>query len=159
MIYWLNRRVERAFESYLRTIVGGQMRVYRSADIASREFPCAVVRAHQNRRFSGETNATNIMSVSVVVLTEYARTIDDSAVVVEEFEEIEERCVSAVLEAVYTNGLPALLNGVGVPGVTISYAALGSEDENPVTSQSDEDGTVSIVEIPLRVMAGATEIN
>jgi len=157
-IYWLNRRLERAIEAYLKGFTGDGMKVYRSSNLEQRQFPCAVVRAHQNRRYKGEVYAANRMSVSVQVMTEYARTVSDTAVVLEEFEAIEEAAVSSVLEALYIEDLATQLNAIGIPGVSISYAVPGSDDEDPVTSQSDEDGTVSIVEIPLVITAGATEI-
>jgi hypothetical protein len=158
MTFWLNRRVERALQSYLQTLCSSTMKIYRSAQLAPRQFPCAVVRAHQNRRYVGEVYAANRMIASVMVMTEYASEIDGNAVEVSKFEEIEEIAVSSVLEALFVDDLAAQLTAVGIPGISISYAAIGSADGDPVTSQSDEDGNVSIVEIPLVIMAGSTEI-
>lgn len=158
MTFWLNRRVERALQSYLQTLCSSSMKIYRSAQLEPRQFPCAVVRAHQNRRYVGEVYAANRMIASVMVMTEYASEIDGNAVEVSKFEEIEEIAVSSVLEALFVDDLAAQLTAVGIPGISISYAAIGSADGDPVTSQSDEDGNVSIVEIPLVIMAGSTEI-
>jgi len=160
MIFWLNRRVERAIEGYLRTIVQGEMRVYRSADMTPRQFPCAVVRAHQNMRYKGQVYAANRMLVSVLVMSEFVREVDADAQLVENHEDVEERCVSAVLEALYLDDgeLETALNAVGVDGVQINYAAIGSGDDPSVTSQSAEDGGMSIVEIPLVIHAGAKEL-
>ncbi len=156
MIYWLNRRVERALESHLRASVGSDMRVYRSADLSPRQFPCVVVRAHENRRYPGELYAANRMTVSLLVMHEFARVVDGQGVVTDEFEDIEERNVSSVLEAVYRDDLAAVLEATNTDGVTISYAMPGSADG--LTSASSEDGMVSIVEIPLQITAGAKEL-
>jgi len=158
-IYWLNRRVERAVESYLKTIVPETIKVYRSSDLSERQFPCAVVRMSENRRFAGQMYAANRMMGSVIVMTEYARVVDDTAHVLEEFESVEEQAVSYVLEALYVDGLATLLNNQAIPGVNISYAMMGSDDPNPVTSVSEEEDNVSIVDIPLVIMAGATEVS
>ncbi|MBM3889381.1 MAG: hypothetical protein FJ388_09670 [Verrucomicrobia bacterium] len=155
MIYWLNRRVERAVEALLKTTCGDKMRVYRSADLTPRQFPCAVVHMMQNARVVGEMHAGNRMLGAIAVMTEFARVVDGDAQVIEEFEATEERAVSAVLDAVYTDTLAADLQAQGISGVTIYYAAVG--DEAGVTSQSSEDGGVSVVTIPLVVRAGAVE--
>lgn len=156
MIYWLNRRVERAFAAYLAQIVSGEMRVYRSGDLASRQFPCVVVRAHQVQRVPGELSAVNRMLVTCTVMHEFARIVDSTATVIEEFEEVEERNVSAVLEALFISDLATQLNAVGVDGLTINFAEIG--DESNVTSEQEEDGTVSKTHIPLIVHAGAKEL-
>jgi len=158
MIFWLNRRVERAIESYLKTIVSGSLRVYRSADMVNRQFPCAVIRAHQNRRFTGEVYACNKMYGSIIVMTEFAHVVGSTAKIVEKFEEIEEAAVSSVLAAVYVDDLAAQLEATKTDGITISYAVPGSDEDNPVTSQSAEVDGVSQVEIPLTIMAGAKEL-
>jgi hypothetical protein len=160
VIYWLNRRIERAVAAYLTQMVPGEMRVYRSGDMASRQFPCAVVRAHTNRRFAGQAHACNVTEVSVLVMTEFAKVIDGStAKLVEAFEDIQERCVSAVLEALYLGDgeLATALTETGTAGVSFSYASCGSGGDEAVTSQVTEDGPVSVVEIPVRVHAGAVE--
>jgi hypothetical protein len=133
------------------------MRVYRSADLTPRQFPCAVVRAKLNQRMSGEVFAANRMLVSVFVMTEYAPMVDAQAGTVQEFEEREEDAVSAALDALYVDDLATQLNAQDVSGVTISYAVPGDGSGNPVTSESSEENNVSIVEIPLIVHAGARE--
>ena len=157
MIYWLNRRVEKAIESLLKTKCGDTMRVYRSADMTPRQFPCAVVRAYRNERFGGEVHAGDRMLVTVSVMTEFAAVVDGGAQAVENFEDIEERAVSAVLESLYVADLAEQLTAQAIPGVTIRYAVPGDGGANPVTSQSAEENNVSVVEIPLIVHAGAAE--
>jgi len=155
MIYWLNRRVEKAVEALLKTKCGDTMRVYRSADLTPRQFPCAVVRAHQNARIPGEMFAGTRMLVTISVMTEFARAIDGSAQVIEEFEAAEERAVSAVLDAINTDTLAADLQAVGIAGISVYWAMLG--DESGVTSTNEEQDNVSVVTIPLAVRAGEVE--
>lgn len=155
MIYWLNRRVERAIEAYLKTIVPDTIPVYRRI-MTPHQFPCMHVRAHQNQRFTGSVYACNRMLAGVRVITEYADTIDAAGSVLEQFEDIEERAVSYALEALYVDDLAAQLNAQAISGLHVSYAVPGGDSSNPVTSVSSEDGTVSIVEIPLIIHAGAT---
>ena len=157
MIYWLNRRAERALEGYLARVVSGSMRVYRSADLTPRQFPCAVVRVHTGRRFDGEMYAANIMEASVVVMTEYARVINASAQVLQEFEEVEEAAASSVKEALFIEDLAAQLNAVGVQGITFSLAQIGDDTTKPVTDNQEEDGMVSMVFFSLLLHAGAKE--
>lgn len=158
MIYWLNRRVERALVGYLTKTLPGEYKAYRSCDLTPRQFPCAVARVYQVMRFKGEIHACNRMLASIMVMTEFARVVDDDAKLIEEFEETEEKVVSAVMESFYIDDLATQLTAINIDGLSISYAALGGDGEYPVTSQLSEDGTVSIVEIPLVIHAGATEI-
>ena len=159
MIYWLNRKTERALAAYLGTVVPGEMRVYRSTDMTPRQFPCAVVRAHTVRRLKGQAHAGNRIEASVIVMNEYANTVDGQAAVVERFDEIEERSVSACMEALFLGDgeLATALNATGTDGVTFHYAAIGNDDDRPVVAQTTEDGNHSHVEIPLVIMAGAVE--
>ena len=158
MIFWLNRRVERALESYLKMILPGSVRVYRSADMTPRQFPCAVIRAHQNQRYGGDVYACNVMLVSIIVMTEFARVVNATAQLVNTFEETEEAAVSVVLDALYVDDLAAQLEATGTDGVSFAYAAIGSDGDPAVTSQSTEADTVSQVEIPLVIHAGAKEL-
>jgi len=157
MIFWLNRRVEQAIAAYLRGQVAGGVQVYRSSDLTPRQFPCAVVRAHSVARFGGEIYAAQRISAMVVVMTEFARAIDGNAQVIEEFEEIEEKAVSCVMEALFIDDLCEQLNAAGVEGISFSYAAIGDDSGRPVIAQLSEDGTLSMVEIPLVLHAGPTE--
>jgi hypothetical protein len=156
MIYWLNRRAERALEKVLReTCSHANMRVYRSADMTPRQYPCAVVRVTACQRPTGAVYAGNRMMASVNVMTEFAKIVGPNANVIEEFEAIEEAAVSRVMEALFVDDLATQLNAQQVSGVTFSFAAIG--DESGVTSRIAEQDTVSVVEIPLILRAESTE--
>jgi hypothetical protein len=156
VIYWLNRRAERALEKVLRETCGhANMRVYRSADMTPRQYPCAVVRVMTCQRPTGAVYAGNRMMATVSVMTEFAKIVGPNANVIEEFEAIEEAAVSRVMEALFVDDLATQLNAQQVPGVTFSFAAIG--DESGVTSRIAEQDTVSVVEIPLILRAESTE--
>lgn len=158
MIYWLNRKVEQAVAGLLSNTVPGDFRVYRSADLTARQFPCAVVRSHQASRFGGQVHAAQLIDVTVTVMTEFARVVDSSAELVKEFEEQQESVVSSVLEVLYVDTLAADLTAIAVDGISFSMAQIGDGgSERPVIARNEEDGTVSMVEIPLQVVVGAVE--
>lgn len=157
MIYWLSRRAETALAAYLATILPGTVKTYRSTDLTSRQFPCAVARVHSASRYKGQEYAAQILTASVAVLVEFAREIDGNAAVVREFEEVQEAAVSAVMEALNldTGELATALTATGAQGIQFSFAAIG--DDSGLVSLSSEDGMVSITEIPLRLIAGPKE--
>jgi hypothetical protein len=158
VIYFLNRRAETALAAYLASKVPGTVKVYRSTDLTSRQYPCAIARVHTASRYKGETYAAQILTGSVMVMVEFAREIDGGAAVVREFEEVQEAVVSAVMEALNldTGELATALNATGTKGITFSHAAIG--DDSGLMSISGEEGMVSTTEIPLRFIAGPKEL-
>ncbi|MFH1603760.1 MAG: hypothetical protein ABIH03_07620 [Pseudomonadota bacterium] len=156
---FLHRRVERALESYLKTQVkDGSMRIYRSADMAAREYPCAVCRVFSSHRFRGELYAAQRILAAVRIMVEYADGISDAANVIKEFEDTEELAVSYVQNALMTTDLAAQLNAIGIPGITFSLAHIGDDSSMPTLAESEEVENVSVVQIPLVLIAGPVEI-
>jgi hypothetical protein len=155
--YWINKRAEAALAAYLATIVPGSVKVFRSTDLTSRQYPCVVARVHTASRYKGQEYAAQILTASVVVMVEFARAINGAAAVIKEFEEVQEAAVSSVFEGLNMDEgeLAAALNATGTDGITFSHAAIG--DESGLMSLSSEEGMVSITEIPLRFIAGPKE--
>jgi len=128
----LCERTEDAIVAYLKTTVSGDIRVSAAWERDALQCPAALVLAESSVPISeqAEWHDGRMIRVRVSVITEAADSIDGNATVSSKRREINAATRSSVMDALFTSGLLASLQGLGTPSVAFSMAQFVTEERS-----------------------------
>lgn len=144
MIWDLEERIEDAISAYLRTSVGGSLRIYEAGNFTEMQMPCAIVMTGGTKALSETQNWSDVReaSVSVIVKTEWAHELNDNQDVIRTAREIHAQAKGAVMEALARSDLVELI--IATQPYRVLFSAAQVTNTEPDISESVRSTLITV---------------